>query len=118
MLNIDEYRPILRERLPERAFLRLSRTKGLFVSDAPRFDDKKDFRIRGYIIQRETNLIYITPELPDVPAKCRETAIVYLKSDNETKSYIARTGLAQAMRQHDEESMRFFKFLLETEDGL
>ena len=118
MLNLDAHRQFLRKELPEKAFLHLSRDGGLFVSDAPRLNSKGEYRLTGYVCKQKGDLLYITPVFPDVPPKLAKMLIAYLKSDARAKSYLVRTNLAQAMREHDERSVRFLKSLLETEDTL
>ena len=97
------------------AFLRVSRSDGLFVTDAKRrnadMDELKE-KLSDFSIIEKEGLLYLTPDygLSD------ETSAIYteiLKSSGEKKEKLIRQSLSAAMRSKNAEQTELFGILYE-----
>ena len=97
------------------AFLRVSRSDGLFVTDAKRRNADMDVlkeKLSDFSINEKDGLLYLTPDygLSD------ETSAIYteiLKSSGEKKEKLIRQSLSAAMRSKNSEQTELFGILYE-----
>lgn len=84
------------------AFLRLSRSDDLFVTDAPRkTTDIENLQKRlenEFRVRLDGGLMYLTPHFPDQTEKFSKTLVSLLKETGEKREKLLRNSLAEAMR--------------------
>lgn len=116
-LEIDDYKKAALNALSGTgAFLRVSRSEGLLVTDAPRRPDAMDavnkLKEMYLYVQRES-LLYLTPKYGLKNPETESAFTMILKADRAQKDKLIRTGLSRAMREKDEYQTEFYKILLE-----
>ena len=116
IFSLEHYRVIAQSALQGTgAFLRLSRSDGLFITDAKRrnadMEDIQD-KLSGFTFFEKDGLTYLTPDY----GFSDETNALYteiLKADSVKREKLIRMNLALAMRIQNDERIRLFKLLYE-----
>ncbi len=114
--SLDYYREIVRSALAGTgAFIRVSRSEGLFVTDAKRRSADMAAlyeKLPGFSFCEKDGLTYLTPDY----GFSDDTNILYteiLKAGNEESEKLIRMNLSKAMRLKNDEQIKFFKILYE-----
>lgn len=101
------------------AFLRISRTDGLFVSDLPR----KKADIDGFIkslnnafeVKTDHGLLYLTPVFPEFSHQFQSILVSILKENGDKREKLIRNALAVAMRKKNLNEIDFLENILKEE---
>lgn len=116
-LELDDYKKAALDVLSGTgAFLRVSRSEGLLVTDAPRRPGAAEAVIKleeMYLCVKRESLLYLTPKYGLNNPETESAFTVILKADRARRDKLIRMGLSRAMREKDEYQTAFYKILLE-----
>lgn len=123
IFTADEYRnmifPVIREC---GAFLRVSRKKGLFVSDAPArsgsIGEIEKALIDEFSIVKKGNLMYLTPRFSGIDEETANAIVEILKAEPFIKQKLIRQALSKSMREKNDVKREIFETLLKGENGI
>ncbi len=116
IFSLDDYKAQAEDAIKGMgAFLRISRGKGLFVTDAKRRNADMEMlkeKLPSFTFSEKDGLIYLTPDY----GYSIDTNGIYteiLKSDGEKREKLIRQNLSKAMRLKNQEQIELFKLLYE-----
>lgn len=99
---------------PLGAFVRTDRGHALFVSDAPRHGAARVPALEAqFNLHTEGRLLFLSPQLPNVPETLRVLYLRLLKADPATRDRMLREALAECMRLHRTQEMQFLEHIFE-----
>ena len=114
MRKLEDYFRECRAVIPINAFLRISRTQGLFVSDLPTRSRDFVFDLDGYSSKTESGLLYITPAFNEVPLAIRELFPGIFKLSSSEQQKLLRQRLAVLKRNKDNDNAAYVEEILKT----
>lgn len=116
--SADEYREIAQDAIAGTgAFLRLSRTDELFVTDLPRrlpgFSKVCEVLGDTFEIRTENDLMFLSPALSGFETEFRKLLVCILKAEGEKREKLVRNALAVALRLKRPEEAEILNKILE-----